>query len=325
MNKLKVLDLFSGIGGFSLGLHRTGGFETVAFCEMKPHAQAVLAQNFPGVPCHADVTTYDFQPGEADVITAGFPCQDISFAGFGAGLAGARSGLYREVVRALRVVRPKFAVLENVAALLSRGLGTVLGDVAEVGYDAEWHCIPASAVGAPHRRDRIWIVAHARGEQHQGGCTPLSGPLSEELSRAFADNTSAPAGSGRQGYAQRSHANVSGPHRAEIDQLGSLELWDEQVSQLGPMGQEVADADSFDAQGILTGQPDPQERTRSVERQAGSRGDGFGQWAVEPRLGRVAHGVPNRVDRLEELGNAVVPQVPEIIGNAILQRMRAPL
>ena len=123
MSKLRVLDLFSGIGGFSLGLERTGGFETVAFCEMKPHAQAVLAKNFPGVPCHGDVTTYDFKEGEADVITAGFPCQDISFAGAGAGLAGARSGLYREVIRALRLVRPAYAVLENVAALLSRGAG----------------------------------------------------------------------------------------------------------------------------------------------------------------------------------------------------------
>lgn len=185
--KLKVVDLFAGIAGFSLGLHRTGGYETVKFCEMKPHAQRVLAKNFPGVPCHDDVTTYEFKPGEADVITAGFPCQDISFAGDGAGLAGARSGLYREVIRAIRVVRPLYAILENVAALLSRGLDVVLGDLAEIGYDAEWHCIPASAVGAPHRRDRIWIIADAGGEQYESNRAPFSGSLAAQLSEASPD------------------------------------------------------------------------------------------------------------------------------------------
>lgn len=266
MSKLRVLDLFSGIGGFSLGLERTGGFETVAFCEMKPHAQAVLAKNFPGVPCHGDVTTYEFHEGEADVITAGFPCQDLSFAGAGAGLSGSRSGLYREVIRAVRVVRPIRAVLENVAALLSRGLGTVLGDLAEIGYDAEWHCIPASSVGAPHRRDRIWIVANPRGEQHQSGCSPISGALSKELSKAYLANT------------------------LRIGQSGSR-------------------------------QPFVAVNTEALgEGEASNAFDGClgGQWAVEPGLGRVANGVPHRVDRLEELGNAVVPQIPELIGRAIL-------
>ncbi len=167
---------FRASGAFSLGLERTGGFETVAFCEIDPFCRRVLAKHWPGVPCHVDVTTYDFKEGEADVITAGFPCQDISFAGAGAGLAGARSRLYREVIRAVRVVRPLYAVLENVAALLGRGLDTVLGDLAAVGYDAEWHCIPASAVGAPHRRDRIWIVAHAQRDQQsreEPCCRPL--------------------------------------------------------------------------------------------------------------------------------------------------------
>lgn len=299
MSKLKVLDLFSGIGGFSLGLERTGGFETVSFCEMKPHAQAVLAKNFPGVPCHSDVTTYEFQRGEADVITAGFPCQDISFAGVGAGLAGARSGLYREVVRALRVVRPRYAVLENVAALLSRGLGTVLGDLAEVGYDAEWHCIPASAVGAPHRRDRVWIVANARGEQHEGYCAPLSGAIAAQLSEASVANAH--------------------PER-ELQPEGPLEnLW----RRLGDGGEALANAPGWGrGQDVVyvkgqkgSGAPTGQSTGRSAR--------SGGQWEFEPGLGRVAHGVPNRVDRLEELGNAVVPQIPEIIGHAILESMRA--
>jgi DNA (cytosine-5)-methyltransferase 1 len=156
---LRELSLFSGIGGFSLGLERAGFATPVAFVEIDPFCQRVLAKHWPGVPIHGDITTREFTEGEADVITGGFPCQDISFAGAGAGLAGARSGLYRHIIRAIRVVRPRVAILENVAALLCGGLGTVLGDLAEVGHDAEWHCIPASAVGAPHRRDRVWIIA----------------------------------------------------------------------------------------------------------------------------------------------------------------------
>jgi len=156
--KLKVLDLFSGIGGFSLGLERTGGFETVAFCEIEEFPRRILTKHWPKVPIHDDIRSQEFVEGEADIITAGFPCQDVSFAGKRAGVTGARSGLYREVLRAIRLVRPKFTILENVAALLCDGMGRVLGDVAENGLDAEWDCISAGDCGAPHGRDRIWIT-----------------------------------------------------------------------------------------------------------------------------------------------------------------------
>lgn len=322
--KLRVLDLFSGVGGFSLGLHWTGGFETVAFCEQKPHAQAVLAKNFPGVPCHDDVTTYDFKEGEADVITAGFPCQDISFAGDGAGLSGARSGLYREVIRALRVVRPKWAVLENVAALLSRGLDTVLGDMATVGYDAEWHCIPASAVGAPHRRDRIWIVAHPGGEQHEGGGAPLSGTLTEELSGAYSRNTGASPWHDKQADTQHPNADSLRPHRKGVNLEGGIEFRDEQVGEPGSLGKNVADTERVRQPGsrqpIFPGNPAPHGEGEASDAFHGRIG---GQWATEPDVGRVAHGVPSRVDRLAELGNAVVPAIPQILGNAILSSRRA--
>ena len=168
--KLRVLDLFSGIlvGGFSLGLERTGGFVTVAFCEIEPFPRKVLAKHWPGVPCYHDVTTAEFV-GPVDVVTAGFPCQDISFAGEGAGLTGSRSGLFWHVLRAVRMVgRPKL-VLENVAALLARGLGTVLGALAQIGYDTEWHCIPASYAGARQLRDRVWIVADPQRDGVQRG------------------------------------------------------------------------------------------------------------------------------------------------------------
>jgi DNA (cytosine-5)-methyltransferase 1 len=162
----KVLDLFSGIGGFSLGLERTGYFETVAFCEIEEPARALLAHHWPGVPCLADVTTADFESlGSVDLVTAGFPCQDISSAGKRAGLAGANSSLFWHALRTLCVVGRPRALLENVAALLNRGAGEVFGALASFGYNAEWHCIPMSAVGAPHNRDRIWIVADPQRDE----------------------------------------------------------------------------------------------------------------------------------------------------------------
>ncbi len=172
--KLRVLDLFSGIGGFSLGLERTGGFETVAFCEIEPFPRRVLAKHWPEVPCYEDVTklTSDILAGDGidrvDVITGGFPCQDISTAGRRAGMGeGTRSGLWSEIVRLIGELRPRYVIVENVANLLSgpsekRGgwFGRILGDLAECGYNAEWENIPASAMGAPHRRERVWIVAY---------------------------------------------------------------------------------------------------------------------------------------------------------------------
>jgi DNA (cytosine-5)-methyltransferase 1 len=275
---LRVLSLFAGIGGFDLGLERTGGFCTVAVAELDPYASRVLSLRFPNVPNVGDVTKADYP--DADIICAGFPCQDLSYAGAGAGLAGARSGLFWEVVRAARVVRPAYIVLENVAALLGRGLDVVLRALAEIGYDAEWHCIPASAVGAPHRRDRIWIIAHARGEQHEGSSAPLSGALAAELSRAIADAAPMFGEAVEWGKPDADHASLG----ALADAAG--ERWD-----------------------------------RGGQRAEPANGS---WWSAEPDVGRVAHGVPSRVDRLRCLGNAVVPQIPEIIGRAILTSLNLP-
>lgn len=155
---LTCIDLFCGIGGFSRGLEQAGGFRTIAACETDRFASRVFAKHWPEVPNLGDVTKAEFP--RADIITAGFPCQDLSYAGIGAGLSGSRSGLFWEVVRAVRLVRPLYVLLENVAALLDRGMGVVAGAMAESGYDTEWDCIPAAAVGAPCIRDRIFIVAY---------------------------------------------------------------------------------------------------------------------------------------------------------------------
>lgn len=166
----RLLDLFSGIGGFSLGLERTGGFKTVAFCEIEEFPRRVLAKHWPEVPCYHDIRelTADRLAADGiavDAICGGFPCQDISWAGLQAGIAGERSGLWHQYARLIGELRPRYVIVENVSALLYRGMDAVLGALSELGYDAEWENIPAATVGAPHRRERIWIIAYPTKER----------------------------------------------------------------------------------------------------------------------------------------------------------------
>jgi len=269
----QLLDLFSGIGGFSLGLERSGAFKTVAFCEIDKKAQKVLRKHWPDVPIFDDVTTLtagvlNDRGITIDAICGGFPCQDISVAGRGAGIEGERSGLWSEYARLIGELRPRYVFVENVAALLGRGLDRVLGDLAAFGYDAEWHCIPASALGAPHRRDRLWVVAYPN----------------------------------RHGQSQ--------PKGVEQGQRG----------RFGDGGKELADAASERAQGLWPGWQ--QELYPYVGEGLSlrlSEGHRSTIWDVEPGVGQVVDGFPGRVDRLKQLGNAVVPQIPELLGKAILQ------
>jgi DNA (cytosine-5)-methyltransferase 1 len=261
---MNVLDLFSGIGGFSLGLERAG-MRTVAFCEIEPYARSVLAKHWPDVPCYDDVRglTAERLAADgiaADVICGGFPCQDISVVGKNGGINAERSGLWSEYARIVGEVRPRFIIVENVAALLGRGIDRVLGDLAALGYDAEWHCIPASYVGAAHRRDRVWIVANPDCGDAQRGSRERSRLWTEKISERADDNPGRPS-------------------------------------------KGLADADSIATFGAAISR---QERN---------------SWEPEPDVGRVANGVPSRVDRLKGLGNAVVPQIPEIIGRAIMNSL----
>ncbi len=311
---LKVLDLFSGIGGFSLGLERTGGFKTVAFCEIEEFPRRVLTKHWPQVPIYDDVRALTAARLQADgivpdVICGGFPCQDISLAGTGAGLAGDRSGLWFEYHRLIEEIRPAWAIVENVPALRSRGLDAVLRGLAEIGYDAEWDCIPASAIGAPHRRDRVWLAAYRHTDD--GG----------QSARAVDDEASGlpcalAHANGDAGLKWRSGdaAEVEGgrqPHRGSVS---AHELADSARLQSGreeqrPVGQRTGQG----GQSLSVTDAD----RLPTRRLAISWGE-CGQWIAEPDVGRVAHGVPARVDRLRGLGNAVVPQIPEIIGRAIM-------
>jgi len=190
-DKFKVLDLFSGIGMFSYGLHKTNLYETVAFCEWDKTCQEVLSKNFSGVQVFSDIRdlwgtegwvheTYDRTPGynlnisrRVDIITGGFPCQDISNSGTKIGLEGERSSMWFPMLDLISSIKPKGIIIENVSALRSRGVGTVLKGLHEVGYDAEWHCIPASHFGAVHKRDRMFIIAYPSGIGPQGSWQPL--------------------------------------------------------------------------------------------------------------------------------------------------------
>src|SRR5574343_884793 len=170
---LTVGSLFTGIGGFDLGLERAG-MRVAWQSEIDPYASAVLKKYWPLVPNHGDIRGITGDSVEwVDVLCGGFPCQDISNAGKRAGIDGERSGLWAEYARVIGELRPRYVIVENVSALLGRGLGRVLGDLAALGFDAEWHCIPASAVGAPHRRERICIVAESRQQlesrEHKDG------------------------------------------------------------------------------------------------------------------------------------------------------------
>jgi DNA (cytosine-5)-methyltransferase 1 len=159
--------LFAGIGGIDLGLERAG-MRCVWQVEIDDYCQRVLAKHWPNVKRYKDVRDVGQHNLESvDLICGGFPCQDISEAGRGAGLAGARSGLWFEFDRIIRILRPRYVLVENVAGLLVRGMGTVLGDLARSGYNAEWQMLPAAAFGAPHIRQRVFIVAHAQSVIHQ--------------------------------------------------------------------------------------------------------------------------------------------------------------
>jgi DNA (cytosine-5)-methyltransferase 1 len=234
---LRVLDLCAGIGGFSLGLERTGEFKTAALSELDPFAAAVLEKHWLQVPCYPDVRRITSARLEADgilpidCITAGFPCQNISRLGDGAGIMGEKSVLWKEIARIIGEVRPRYVIAENVERLRWCGLDVVLRDLAGLRYDAEWAVIPASAVGAPHPRPRVWIVAY---------------PSGDAIARSV---------------------------------LGAAR----------------------------------------ISERLGSIGDALRRhWDAEPLVARMAHGVPDQLDRNRCLGNAVVPQVVELIGHAIL-------
>lgn len=334
-----LLDLFSGIGGFSLGLERAG-FKTVAFCEIEDFPRQVLAHHWPGVPIYDDVRNLDAARLRADGITCidaicgGFPCQDISVAGKGAGLDGERSGLWREFARLVGELRPGFVFVENVGALRARGLASVLGDFAALGYDAQWHVVPAAAVGAPHLRERVWIVA-ADANRGLGGDADEAVRAGRVAAVDGADADADGSGqrrSGRRGVHHQGQpgdefvlcreeataADTDGPVRRgqpqHSEQQGAPGL---EPDGLGSRGRREGSA-SADAQRI--GRPHLRGLQRRLARALAAASTPW-ERTTEPPLCGLDDGVPARVarPRLKALGNAVVPQIPEILGRAVLE------
>jgi DNA (cytosine-5)-methyltransferase 1 len=258
--------------------------------ELRDYTQIHLFAGIGGIPYGLRLAGV---PDALNIITGGFPCQDISNAGQRAGITGARSGLWFRYAALIRQLRPRYVLVENVAALTSRGLDRVLGDLAASGYDAEWDCIPASAVGAPHQRDRLWLVAypmrervHIEPQPIAGSCNPLH-PDRDGVLQRLADAHGE--------RCQEQHATTVADGPRQPDWRGDAR----EVRHTPGKGS------SNRADKPMEGSAAPPELKRSD------------WWAAEPAVGRVAHGIPRRVDRLRGLGNAVVPHVVAVIGAAI--------
>lgn len=300
---MRVLDLFAGIGGFTLGLERAG-FETVAFCEIDPYAQKVLKKNWPGVPIYDDVRTITAERLASDgigvdVITGGFPCQDISVSGNQAGIQdGTRSGLWSECARLLGELRPQYAIFENVTNLLNGERGAwfkrVLWDISQIGYDAEWHCIPASELGAHHHRDRIWIIAYPSGQYGRDNGQLATDQAKRTQGAAIASAICEDVSDSNSiGFGERIQKADRGARASKGGTEG---------------GGILADTNSAQCQRGSLSVRIQSQYTNIV---------GASGWQTEPGVGRVANGIPSRSHRLKCLGNAVVPPIPELIGRAI--------
>lgn len=308
---INFLDLFSGIGGFALGAYRAGlRFNNHYFSEVDSYAIRVYQQRFPDSIGLGDITKVKGETlTQGDwIISGGFPCQDISVAGKGAGLAGSRSGLWFEYARIIGELRPRYSIMENVGALSFRGLDAVLGSLAEIGYDAEWQDIRASDVGAPHRRERLWIVAYpsidardARRSESAGlvgetGITSRSDDVAYPYSEQPATESEWPKRT--QGtISKRCRADMVNPNRQRCEEQPdglAARPWN---ADRESCGNDVSDTKGPERKGVGR-----DSRERRPESRRGS------WWSTEPDVGRVANGIPSRVDRLKCLGNAVVPQ-----------------
>jgi len=270
--------------------------------EIDDYATKVLERHWPHVKRFRDVREIregDLEP--VDLICGGFPCQDVSTASkTRAGILGERSSLWWEFARIIRMLRPRYVIIENVPAIRGRGLTLVLQDIAALGYDAEWHCVPASAIGAPHQRDRIWIIAYPAGT--------FRGPI---LVRPPSPDDADIDGIGRGGRAWVSSSQGRSKSEDGVAHADALRPRLENGSETGPEGEAPA---LLDAPRHSVHRGAIREPLAEFARLRGERT----HWAVEPGVVRMVYGVPNRMDRIRCLGNAVVPQMAEWLGKMIL-------
>ncbi|MDX7905202.1 DNA cytosine methyltransferase [Acinetobacter baumannii] len=289
---MRELALFAGAGGGVLASYLLG-WRTVCAVERDAYAAQVLAQRqndgvLEAFPIWSDITSFDGKPwkGIVDVISGGFPCQDISSAGKGAGIEGERSGLWSEMARIIGEVRPRYVFVENSPMLVSRGLTRVISDLAKMGYDAQWARFSASNFGAPHIRDRIWIVAHSQSI----GCEENGLYIGAQQ--------------------EKSMFGINGKDVANPKSIGLEQAWQCKSSSekwFTGCGHELSDTNCERCKQVeqrvfsrtqIKGSSDPSQHSSFAR--------GWEWWAIEPELGRVADGVANRVDRLKAIGNGQV-------------------
>jgi len=359
--KLRHLDLFSGIGGFSLGMEATGGFKTVAFCEIEEFPRKVLQKHWPHVKQYKDIKelTYDKIKedglGPIDIITCGYPCQPFSNAGRKRGESDPRH-LWPDCFRLIKECRPSWVCGENVSGHIKLGLDSVLSDLESQGYRTRTFSISASSVGANHKRERVWILAHSERNNDQQEIKGVDGEKKKIPREHWKKDSDArkPGGAGavrkisdehvedtrrslRQGtFIREENENETRKENADLTKRSSeasaADVADavERDAQAGRErqrevrqghqeegipgdassgGETMADAERVHVQGQYDGQGEKQ-----------SWGEGW--WAVEPDVGRVAHGIPERVHRLKALGNSLIPAIPYYLGLAILESMK---
>jgi DNA (cytosine-5)-methyltransferase 1 len=323
---LTVGSLFSGIGGIDLGLERAG-MNVIWQSEIDPFACKVLKKHWPEVPNHGDIKEIKWHEIERpDIICGGYPCQPFSTAGKRRGNQDPRH-LWPWVRHAISQLRPRYAIMENVRGHLSMGGTDVLSDLAGIGYDAEWRVISAASVGANHKRDRVIIVAYPNGSDSTHG--RQREVISSEDRSGGNDGTGSGSNIGEigMGSTRQSKREVAYPDGERLERRGRLQRPKSQFSrpyiQSSDRGRAsgMADTDSWETgwrlgsisedSGLVFGRDNIRRGTEGYA--------GWQWWESEPDVGRVAHGVSNRVDRLKGLGNAVVPQVAEIVGRLVME------
>ena len=343
MKKLKILDLFSGIGGFSLGLEATGGFETSAFCDIDPYCRKVLQQHWPNVPIYEDIKKLKGTDiGTVDIITGGYPCQPFSVAGKQKGVEDKRH-LWPEYFRLIKECRPTWVIGENVSGHIKLGLDSVIEDLESEDYSTRTFSISASSIGANHKRERIWIVAYTRQPFRRVEPTwdkeSLRRGTFEETKWSTNTNTTSRSSEGTE-------------IMANSIKFGLEKHGHSKTTESIKRNQTVADSNSHTK--TKRGECSSDEKTSPSRKHNEGRSNGNGGegcisstrenscnvtnsnskrqqeqwrksiecgnwWKTEPNVGRVVNGVPNRVDRLKALGNSLIPQIPFYIGQTILR------
>lgn len=358
---LTIGSLFSGYGGIELGLEQLGMFKTIWHCEIEPYPSAVLAEHWPGVPNLGDITKVEWTKVERpDVLVGGFPCQDVSMSGKRKGLKhDTRTGLWYAFAKAIRVLRPRFVIGENVAGLLvpkrernrveQAALGVVLAQLSSLGYDAEWQVISAAELGAPHRRDRVFIVAWRRGDGTDNFADPaVCGAETKDASYAegarYGRRPSANGDDGRRWLSEqeaqeqsvvRCEAEGCCPSDADPSQCGCCEPQTNADAHREfreyADGRSEAPTDTFKERfktDRTNRQCQPCAHAGTPKTGCDGATNYWGEWTLEPPICQLDDGPTARMDRyfwreqIKALGNGVVPQcAKEAARRMILPRL----